>query len=146
MTGADGSGVGETLHATTVAVGDAGILILGPSGSGKSALALQLMAHGAALVADDRTQITKTPDGVIASAPSALRGLIEARGIGILRAPVVTQVRLRLVVDLGQTETARLPPRRTMQINGHVIDLVFGPASAHLPSAILCYVAGGRHE
>jgi HPr kinase/phosphorylase len=146
VTGDVGPRDADILHATTVALGAAGVLIIGPSGSGKSALALQLMALGADLVADDRTVVTATVDGIIATAPPALHGLIEARGLGILHAPVLDRVRLYLVVDMGQTEVTRLPPAREMVIKGHAINLVFGSASAHFPAALLAYVAGGRYE
>ena len=146
MTDGSGSIDADMLHATTVAIGDAGVLILGPAGSGKSALALQLMALGAQLVADDQACLATTDSGIIASAPAALRGLIEARFVGILTAPVRDSVTLALVVDLGQTEVSRLPPRRTIRINGRVIDLVFGVPSAHFPASLMCYVAGGRHQ
>jgi HPr kinase/phosphorylase len=141
-----GSIEAETLHATTVAIGDAGIMILGPAGSGKSALALQLMAYGAQLVADDQTCLATTTDGIAASAPAPLTGLVEARFVGILNAPVRDSVILRLVVDLGQQEVSRLPPRRSIRVNGRVIDLVFGHPSAHFPASLLCYAAGGRHQ
>lgn len=136
----------DILHASTVALGQSGILILGPSGSGKSALALQLMALGAMLVADDRTHVRVAAGGIDASAPETLRGLIEARGIGILRAPAMPTVRVALAVDLGRIETERMPPRRSMVIKSHAIDLVFGQTSAHFPASLLCLVAGGRHE
>lgn len=135
----------DIVHATTVAIAGAGVLILGPSGAGKSALALQMMALGARLVADDRTCLTATPDGVLAAAPPALAGLIEARGLGILRAPAQAEAWLALAVDLGQAETERLPPRRSLLIKGHPIDLVFGPPSAHFPASLLCLLSGGRH-
>lgn len=141
-----GSIEAETLHATTVAIGDAGIMILGPAGSGKSALALQLMAYGAQLVADDQTCLATTTDGIAASAPAPLTGLVEARFVGILTAPVRDSVILRLVVDLGQQEVSRLPPRRSIRVNGRVIDLVFGHPSAHFPASLLCFAAGGRHQ
>ena len=121
-------------------------MIMGPAGSGKSALALQLMAHGARLVADDQTCLAATETAIIASAPDALRGLIEARCVGILTVPVRDSVALRLVVDLARVETVRLPPRRTIRVNGRVIDLVFGVPSAHFPASLLCYVAGGRQQ
>ena len=135
------------LHASCVAVQSKGVLILGPSGSGKSALALQLMALGADLVADDRTAVTVENGGVMARSPASIRGLIEARGIGILRAPALPHVRLSLVVDLGQTEPDRLPPRRHVSIAGIEIDLVRGPISGHLSAAVLCYLKGnGRND
>ncbi len=146
MTDVVGSIDADLWHATTVAIGDAGVLITGPAGSGKSALALQLMALGAQLVADDQTCLATTNAGILASAPRMLRGLIEARFVGILTAPVRDSVTLRLVVDLGQVEASRLPPRRTIRVNGRVIDLVFGHPSAHFSSSLVCYVAGGRHQ
>jgi len=134
------------LHASCVAVQDRGVLILGPSGSGKSSLALQLMAMGAALVADDRCEITVETGMAIARCPQAIIGLIEARGVGILRADTLPQARLSLVVDLGQIETHRLPPRRHVSVAGVQIDLVLGPVSGHLSAAVLCYLKGQRQE
>ena len=67
------------LHATTIALDGAGLLILGPSGSGKSSLALQLMAAGAVLVADDRTDLCRQGDAIVASCPPALLGRIGGR-------------------------------------------------------------------
>lgn len=139
-----GADPGSVIHATTVARGDAGILILGTSGSGKSSLALQLMALGAVLVADDQTRLDASDAGLIASAPPDLVGLIEARGIGILRVPAVAAVRIVLAVDLDQIQMQRHPPRRHLTLHGIEIDLVFGPISAHLPASLMCYVAGGR--
>lgn len=139
-----GAGPSSVIHATTVALGDAGILILGASGSGKSSLALQLIALGAVLVADDQTRLVATDAGLIATAPPDLVGLIEARGIGILLVPAVAAVRIALAVDLDQTQTQRHPPRHHLTLHGIEIDLVFGPISAHFPASLMCYVAGGR--
>ena len=136
---------GLILHATTVALGeDRGLLILGPSGSGKSGLALQLIALGAQLVADYRTTVHDEGGALIATCPPALRGRIEARAVGILNAPHLPRARLILAVDLGQTETERLPPRRSVTITTTPLDLVLGSASSHLPSALLCYLLHGR--
>lgn len=135
------------LHATCVADREGrGILILGPSGAGKSGLALQLMALGAQLVADDRTIVTDIGDCLQASCPGPTRGLIEARGLGLLRATALAAAPLALVVDLGQTESLRLPPRREFVLLGHRIDLVLGPVTAHLPAALLLWLSAGRHE
>lgn len=132
------------LHATTVAVDGRGLLILGASGSGKSALALRLLALGAVLVADDRTELSVRAGALIARCPPALRGLIEARGIGILRAPAAEAATIRLAVDLGQDETERLPPARTVTIMGCAVDLVLHPQNDHFPDALLLYLRHGR--
>ncbi|OHC56102.1 MAG: serine kinase [Rhodobacterales bacterium RIFCSPHIGHO2_02_FULL_62_130] len=134
------------LHASCVAVDGKGVLILGPSGAGKSGLALRLMAFGAQLVADDRTEITVQGSSLIASAPATLFGLIEARGIGILRSEAIASVPLVLAVDLGQQETDRLPPRRSVTISGMALDLVLGSQHDHFPASILCYLKGGRQD
>ena len=132
------------LHASCVAVDGRGLLILGPSGSGKSALALQLMALGADLVSDDQTEVRLEGATLIARCPPTIHGLIEARGVGILRASALAETTLALAVDLGQTETDRLPPRRSVTLFDYALDLVFGNQSRHFPSALLCYLKGAR--
>lgn len=92
------------VHASCAARDGAGVLLLGAPGAGKSDLLLRLLDHGYALVADDRVEIA---DG-IARAPAALAGLIEVRGLGILRLPHVAEARLALAVELAPSE--RLPP------------------------------------
>ncbi|MGE0153100.1 MAG: HPr kinase/phosphorylase [Reyranellaceae bacterium] len=72
------------VHATAVAIDRKGVLLLGPSGSGKSDLALRLIEAGGRLVADDQVILARAGDRLVASAPPALAGRIEARGIGIL--------------------------------------------------------------
>lgn len=135
----------ETLHASCVALDGRGLLILGPSGSGKSALALQLMAHGARLVADDRCLLHARDGRLVASCPPALNGLIEARGVGILKADPLAEAVLVLAVDLGHGEPDRLPPRRTYAHHGIALDLVLGPLSAHLGHSLLQQLRCGRH-
>ena len=99
----------EILHASCVAVEGRGILVLGPSGAGKSALAIRLIALGAGLVSDDRTLVVAEAGQLTATCPNpAMQGLIEARGLGILRAPVVDRVALALAVAtwLNRRQTA----------------------------------------
>ncbi len=135
----------QILHATTVALKDRALLIVGPSGSGKSGLALQLMALGAALVADDRTLVRKADTSLWAQAPEGLPPLIEARGIGLLRVPALTPAtQLALAVDMGRTETERLPPVRQYSVMGQALPLVFHSAAPHFPSALLHYLLHGR--
>ena len=146
---------GVTLHATTVSLrpgGNAGaheargVIILGPSGSGKSALALRLMALGAVLVADDRSRITRREGALYASAPKAIRGVIEARGVGLLKAEVLAQARIVLAVDLARQERARLPEHRVWQILGIEMPLLHAVASDHFPAALVQYLRCGRYD
>ena len=137
---------GQVLHATSVAFGSRAALIVGPSGSGKSALGLMLIGLGAKLVADDRTLLRGWGGALIASAPPGLPPLIEARGVGLLRAVICPEAEVVLVVDLGQSETLRLPPRRSVTFESVSVDLVHGPISAYFPAAIRQYVLSGRED
>ena len=134
----------DTVHATCVAIAKRGLLIVGPSGSGKSTLGLALMALGAKLVADDRTELFNKTGKLIAKCPVAICGLIEARGLGLIRAPTLASAEIALVVDLGQTETHRLPPHRNTTLCGVTCDLVLGQQTPHFPSFLLAYMMGGR--
>jgi HPr kinase/phosphorylase len=103
-----------TLHATCVALGDAGVLITGPSGSGKSDLALRLIDGGGRLVADDLTTVRAEDGALIALAPPRLAGRLEVRGIGVLPVASVPQVRLALEVALAPSaDIERLPEPET---------------------------------
>lgn len=133
-----------TLHATCIALDRRAALILGPAGSGKSGLALRLMAMGAVLVSDDQTSVRRMGADLLASAPAAIRGRIEARGVGLLTADTVADVPIRLLIDLGETETHRLPPERDRDILGCKIPLVYGVESAHFSAAILQLLKAGR--
>ncbi len=134
-----------TLHATCVAVETRGLLILGPSGAGKSSLALRLIALGAVLVSDDRTRVMADAGRLRASCPNPdLGGVIEARGVGLLRVPSVRSADIALVADLGQPETERLPPRRTVTIAGVPVALVLQVQNDHFPDALMLYLRHGR--
>jgi HPr kinase/phosphorylase len=132
------------LHATTVAFQGCAVLILGRAGAGKSSLALQLMALGAQLVADDQTVVQRREEHLIASAPDTIRGQIEARGIGILAAPAAPPTPLRLIVDLDAEEDSRLPPAQTRSVLGISLPLIKKIAAPHFPAAILLYLQGER--
>jgi hypothetical protein len=90
----------ETVHATAVAIGGAGVLLCGPSGSGKSDLALRLIDRGAILVADDVVNL-RLADGHLHAYPEpALRGLLEVRGVGIIEFPYLDEAPVALAVRL----------------------------------------------
>ena len=134
------------LHASCVAHRGRGLLILGASGAGKSGLALEMMARGAVLVADDRTVLRREAGGLVADAPDSLRGLIEARGVGILRARAHGPVTLALAVDLARAEPERLPPDRRIDLLDSDLALVLGAGRVHLASMLLQYLDSGRAD
>lgn len=135
----------EILHASCVAIGDRGLLILGPSGAGKSALALRLISLGARLVSDDRTRVDLVDGQLCATCPNPdLSGLIEARGVGLMRAPAQASANLALAVDLDQAETDRLPPYRHVTILGVALSLVLHVQNDHFPDALMLYLRHGR--
>ena len=96
----------QTIHAGCVAIGGRGILIAGPSGSGKSDLALRLIDRGAQLVSDDYTALRVEAGTLLGRAPPRIAGLIEIRGVGIVRQDVTAEAPICLLVDLAQ------PPER----------------------------------
>ena len=132
------------LHATTVAHAGRAALIRGPAGSGKSALALRMIALGAQLVADDRTQLRRRGDQVIADAPDTLRGRIEARGVGILATAPAGPTPVVLIIDMAQEETERLPPHRETDLLGLALPLQRKVNSPYFPAAIMAYLEHGR--
>lgn len=134
----------QILHATAVAGHGGAALILGPSGAGKSALALELMAFGCALVADDRAEVFRKGAAVWVRSPPAIAGMIEARGVGILAADAVEQAPVRVVIDLGQTEPDRLPPQRQTPVLGVQLPLLCTPPYGHFAPAILQFLKRGR--
>lgn len=135
---------GSMIHASCVSVHGQGALIVGPSSSGKSSLALQLIAFGADLVSDDQTILAHDGVSIKASAPRAISGMIEARGVGLLRADVVETAVLRLVVDLGTSERDRLPSPRTANLLGISLRLFHNSDSAAFAAAILQYLKVGE--
>lgn len=137
----------QSLHATAVALHGRAALMIGASGSGKSTLALEMMARGATLVADDRVLLSLEMDTVLLSCPDALRGLIEARGVGLLHAEHQSPAPLRLVIDMDQTETRRLPPDRDITYFTKTFPLLHKVETQHFPAAILQYLRhGGRFD
>src|SRR5260370_19707363 len=100
------------LHATAVAIDGRAVLLRGASGVGKSDLALRLIDAGARLIADDQSELFRHGDSLIVRAPEAIAGLLEVRGIGIVRLDALADAPVALLVDLVPAETLeRLPPR-----------------------------------
>lgn len=114
------------MHGSCASRDGQAVLLVGPPGAGKSDLVLRLMGRGFDLVADDQVDIS---DGNV-SPPTALGGLLEVRGLGIMRLPYAGTARLALVVDLAGT-AARLPvPARHATLNVPIIQVDAGAASA----------------
>lgn len=104
-----------------------------------------MMAMGAALVADDRTELFAESGVVIARSPDAIAGLIEARGVGILKADHVETAKVVAVLDLDQTETERLPPNRDTELLGQRVPLYYTSKYPALPAAMVQLLKLGRH-
>jgi serine kinase of HPr protein (carbohydrate metabolism regulator) len=109
--------------ASAVSWPEGGVLLRGASGSGKSDLALHLIRrHGARLVADDRVQIDHVDEQLYLSCPKAIIGLIEVRGLGLLKLPHDVKAVLKLIVEIVPIEDMpRLPEPNYEMIEGHSI-------------------------
>jgi serine kinase of HPr protein (carbohydrate metabolism regulator) len=127
----------ENLHASTVAVDGRAVIISGPSGSGKSDLALRMLDRGFKLVSDDRTILRKAGDRLLASAPATINGKLEIRGVGIVDMESVSDVPVALIVELT-SDIQRLPDDdRERLIMGISIPLVRVDAmTASAPSKV----------
>ena len=109
----------KRLRGTCVAIDGWGVLLRGPSGAGKSDLALRLMAVGGRLVADDYTCVTRDGEELIATSPETLSGLLEVRGIGIIRVEAEPQAPLVAIVDLvPRIGVERMPAIAEEQVLG----------------------------
>lgn len=127
------------IHASSVWLKNKGVLIIGPSGSGKSDMVLRLISgFGGALVADDRVDITVADNQIIASSPKEIKGLLEVRGVGIVKAKTKAFAKIDLVVELVSSPLERMPETLTYNICG--IDLPFykiNPFEISAPAKIL---------
>jgi len=131
------------VHATCVALDDVAVLLRGAPGSGKSDLALRLIDGGAQLVADDQVELSAAGGALLARPPAVLAGLLEVRGLGILRFPHRAEAPLGLVVDLVASERVeRLPlPGRTELLGVAVPRLALAPFEASAPAKLRQAVA-----
>jgi HPr kinase/phosphorylase len=128
------------LHATCIARARQGVLLQGKPGSGKSDLALRLMGLGCELVADDQVQLRISEEGLFASPPPELEGLLEVRGIGLVKVPYRFRVPVALVVHLLAPESVetRLPEAQTTALLGVQLPVIsLHPFHASTPQKIM---------
>lgn len=142
---------GATVHASAVVVGARAVLIRGPSGAGKSRLAWELIeaARGGALtfarlVGDDRVHLQAAGGRLLVRPTEALAGLIELRGLGILRREHEPCAVVGLVVDLAAADAERLPERDHTVVEGITIPrLAVAPDAVALPVVLAVVTSGG---
>jgi HPr kinase/phosphorylase len=142
------SSSGATMHASAVLVGDRAVLIRGPSGSGKSRLAFDLILAGrsgqippAVLVGDDRIHLDMSQGQLIVRPARELAGLIEIRGLGIRRCDFAAEAVVGLVVDLGAPDAERLPAPAALRTQIYGIELPRIPAGVAYPALPLVLAA-----
>lgn len=140
------------LHASCVDLDGRGVLITGAAGRGKSTLALALITQGARLVADDQVVVRRpaeegasqpmTPP--LATRPETLPTQIEARGVGLLNAPMAKESPVHLVIDMDQDEAERLPPLRHFTLLGCRIPLLYRGDPISFGNAVGLMLRHGR--
>ena len=122
-------------------INGSGVLIIGRSGSGKSSLAINLLALGAKLVADDQCELVKKNNRYRILKPASLPNSIEIRGIGLVSVPTVVETKLDWVVNMDEAETERMPDLRFTKIDGYRVPTVFGKNMDELASRIYVLVS-----
>lgn len=143
------SGDSAIVHATAVAIGGRAVLLRGASGSGKSDLALRLIDAGARLISDDYSQLRREDDAIVVRAPEPLSGLLEVRGLGIVRVEALAEAPLALIADLvAPQDVERMPEPYSETIFGLSIPIVEvapfeASAAAKLRFALAALTGGG---
>ena len=136
------------VHGTTVEIAGQGVLLRGPSGSGKSDLALRLMDGGAQLVADDQTALSPSGGRVVARARDTIAGLLEVRGLGIVQVAHCAWAPLALVVDLVSEDLMeRLPEPRQVEFLGFSVPcLTLAPFQASAAAKVRLAVLSATRD
>lgn len=140
----------STIHGAAVCYGDIGILLRGPSGSGKSDLAYRMIADGAALIADDRVIVERGAGGPELRAPEGLAGKIELRGVGIVTVANAPGAPLLAVADLVPAASVeRLPEPARVEYEGVAVPRMAVAAfeeSAVAKLRLFAYACAGRPD
>lgn len=144
------NGEGSTIHATAVLIGAKAVLIRGPSGTGKSSLAWDLIqASGtgalpfARLVGDDRVHVEAVASRLLVRPASTLAGLIEIHGLGIRRLPYEPVAQIGVIIDLAAADAARLPAPEATEtaISGVVLPRLAVAARARALPLVLAWLS-----
>ena len=137
------------VHASSASIDGNAVLLRGPSGSGKSDLALRLIDSGAALVADDQVlleaeNLVGGGKRLMASAPATLFGLLEVRGLGIVNCDAIASAQIRLVIDLDvAADIERMPDREPCDLLGIVLPRVtLNPFEGSAPAKVRIALKG----
>ena len=127
------------IHATCVSINSKGVLILGDPGSGKSDLALRLITmFSAKLVSDDRTDVFNDSGFIKAKPPKILRGLLEVRGVGIIKQEYLKETKVDLVIKLTNEKIERMPLPQNYNIEDVELPMYFiNPFESSSPSKII---------
>jgi hypothetical protein len=111
-----------TIHATTVSLDGRGVILRGPSGSGKSDLALRLINEGALLVADDQTVLFVESGRMMAQPPAEIAGKMEVRGVGVVTMGPPAIVPVFLLIDMSDpADVPRMADFAPVELVGHQI-------------------------
>ena len=132
------------VHGTCIELVSVGVLLCGPSGSGKSDLALRLMESGARLVADDQVELNVVQGRLLASSPAPLCGRLEVRGVGIVKVDSARSAALSLVVDLvAPADVERLPdPAQRRYLGINLPRITVSPFEHNAPAKLRLAVSG----
>ena len=116
----------KNIHGTSVAIENNGILIIGKSGKGKSDLALRLIDSGATLIADDITVCVSKKNKIFLYPDEQIKGIIEIRGVGLMKVQYIEGIELKLVIDLNSKNLDRLPKKSEKKnIMGIKLPIIF---------------------
>ncbi|MEO1562678.1 MAG: serine kinase [Pseudomonadota bacterium] len=129
------------IHGSAVAVDGKAALILGVSGSGKSSLVAEIMSRGGTLIGDDQVVLSGVAHPIVKPAPQ-LAGLLELRGIGLVRVPFQERAPLYLCVNLDVAPDGRMPDRCTITVLGKQLPLINAQGLQNVAASVILTLRG----